>query len=94
MELGPGEIVLILVAVAVLFGAKRLPELARSLGRARTEFRKGLQEEQETISPKPDEGHGVQGTGARGTDVRGTSVGEGGLEGGGADGKELPGPGA
>lgn len=84
MDVGAGEILLILVAVAVLFGAKRLPELARSLGRARTEFCRGLEEEPETGSAKPDEGHGVQGT----------SVGRRGLEGRGAEGKELRGPGA
>jgi sec-independent protein translocase protein TatA len=58
MDLGPGEILLILVAIALLFGAKRLPEFARSLGRARTEFRKGLEEgERSADSAKPDEGH-------------------------------------
>jgi sec-independent protein translocase protein TatA len=64
MDIGPGEILLILVAIAVLFGAKRLPELARSLGRARTEFRKGLEEEPQTRSAEPDEGQRVQGRGA------------------------------
>ena len=56
MDLGPGEILLILVAIALLFGAKRLPEFARSLGRARTEFRKGLEEGERSDSAKPDEG--------------------------------------
>jgi sec-independent protein translocase protein TatA len=59
MDVGPGEILLILVAIALLFGAKRLPELARSLGRARTEFRKGLEEGERSgsaDSAKPDEG--------------------------------------
>ena len=37
---GPSEWVLILVIVLVLFGAKRLPELARGLGQSLNEFRK------------------------------------------------------
>jgi sec-independent protein translocase protein TatA len=57
MDVGPGEIIMILVAIALLFGAKRLPEFARSLGRAKTEFRKGLEEGERSDSAKPDEGH-------------------------------------
>ena len=41
---GPSEWVLILVIVLVLFGAKKLPELARSLGQSMTEFRKAREE--------------------------------------------------
>ena len=32
------------IAVAVLFGAKRIPEMARSIGRAQAEFEMGLRE--------------------------------------------------
>ena len=35
------ELLLILVVVMLLFGAKRLPDLARSLGRSMSEFKKG-----------------------------------------------------
>ena len=41
---GPTEWVLILVIVLVLFGAKKLPELARSLGQGMNEFRKVREE--------------------------------------------------
>lgn len=41
---GPWEIVLIVVIFIALFGAKRIPELARSLGKAKGEFQKGLKE--------------------------------------------------
>ena len=34
MNLGPREIVILLIVVLVLFGAKRLPDSARSLGRS------------------------------------------------------------
>src|ERR1700755_2969305 len=41
---GPTEWVLILVIVLVLFGAKKLPELARSLGQSMNEFRKARED--------------------------------------------------
>jgi sec-independent protein translocase protein TatA len=42
--LGPTEIFVILVLLLLLFGAKRLPELARSLGQGVKEFRKSVRE--------------------------------------------------
>jgi sec-independent protein translocase protein TatA len=44
MRLGWTELLVILLIVLVLFGAKRLPDLARSLGRSLNEFKKGRQE--------------------------------------------------
>ena len=41
---GPSEWMLILIIVLVLFGAKKLPELARSLGQSMSEFRKAREE--------------------------------------------------
>ena len=41
---GGQEILVILVLVLLLFGAKRLPELARSLGQGIKEFRKSVKE--------------------------------------------------
>ena len=43
-NLGFGELMIILVIVLVLFGANRLPELARSLGSSVKEFKKGVSE--------------------------------------------------
>lgn len=43
-NLGYGEILLVLVAVLLLFGAKRLPELARSIGGSVNAFKKGLRD--------------------------------------------------
>jgi sec-independent protein translocase protein TatA len=40
---GP-EWIIILVVVLLIFGARKLPELARSLGASAKEFRKGVQE--------------------------------------------------
>ncbi len=42
--LGWGEAIVVLVVLLVLFGAKRLPELARSLGGSVKELQKGLEE--------------------------------------------------
>jgi sec-independent protein translocase protein TatA len=42
--MGPEWIVVGVIAVAVLFGAKKLPEMARSVGRAQGEFKKGIRE--------------------------------------------------
>ena len=42
--LGYQELLLILVIVLVLFGAQRLPDLARSLGSSVKEFKKGINE--------------------------------------------------
>lgn len=43
-NLGTGEIVIILVVVLLLFGAKRIPELARGLGKGVSSFRQGMNE--------------------------------------------------
>jgi sec-independent protein translocase protein TatA len=44
-KIGGGEILLILLIVLLLFGAARLPKLARSLREARDEFQKGAEED-------------------------------------------------
>jgi len=55
-SLGPQEIVLILVGALILFGAKRLPELGKSLGQGMREFRRslsGVAEEPEKEESRP-----------------------------------------
>jgi sec-independent protein translocase protein TatA len=41
---GGPEWIIILVIVLLLFGAKKLPELARSVGKASREFKKGMKD--------------------------------------------------
>lgn len=48
-NLGTGEIIVILVVVLLLFGAKRIPELARGIGRGVNSFRQGLNEVSDEI---------------------------------------------
>jgi sec-independent protein translocase protein TatA len=45
---GGWEWLILLALVFLLFGAKRLPELARSVGKSMTEFKKGLNEAKES----------------------------------------------
>lgn len=50
---GPTELIVILLLVLVLFGAKRIPEIAAGLGKGIREFKKSLHEIQGEIEP-PD----------------------------------------
>ena len=43
-NIGGPEILIILVVVLLLFGAKKLPDLARSIGASAKEFKKGIEE--------------------------------------------------
>jgi len=55
---GGSEILLVVVLILVLFGAKRLPEFARGLGKAVAELRRALDQiRREIESPrKPPDG--------------------------------------
>lgn len=44
VSLGPTELIIVLLIVMLLFGAARLPKLAKSLGESAREFRKGVNE--------------------------------------------------
>jgi len=45
MNLGGPEMLIVLVVLLLMFGSKKVPELARSLGRAQKEFRDGMKDE-------------------------------------------------
>lgn len=47
MNLGATEIILIVLALFLLFGASRLPQLAKSLGQTRKAFKDGMREAEE-----------------------------------------------
>jgi sec-independent protein translocase protein TatA len=44
MNIGVPELLIVLAVVLLLFGSTKLPKLARSLGQASNEFKKGTQE--------------------------------------------------
>jgi len=44
MNLGPTELIIVLLIVLLIFGGSKLPKLARSMGQAHREFKKGLAE--------------------------------------------------
>jgi sec-independent protein translocase protein TatA len=44
MSLGAPEIILIIFVILLLFGSKKLPDLARSLGKSLNEFKRGQTE--------------------------------------------------
>jgi sec-independent protein translocase protein TatA len=48
-NLGAGEIILILLVILILFGAKKIPELAQGLGKGMREFKKSLKDVEEEI---------------------------------------------
>lgn len=53
--LGTTEIVVIVAAGLVLFGASAVPKFARSLGQAKKEFKKGLKDGEEEQAKGDDE---------------------------------------
>jgi sec-independent protein translocase protein TatA len=53
MNIGPWEIILVLAVLLLLFGARKLPQLARSMGRSTKEFKSGLREG--AVDEKPAE---------------------------------------
>jgi sec-independent protein translocase protein TatA len=50
MSLGPWEIVLVVLVIIILFGGKKIPELARGLGKALKEFRKTTEDLKDEVS--------------------------------------------
>ena len=46
---GATELIILLTIILLLFGAKRIPELARSLGRGKREFHRGASEDADAL---------------------------------------------
>lgn len=55
-QIGMPEILIILLIVLLVFGAKRLPEMGASLGKGIREFKKSLTEVKQNIESGDDEG--------------------------------------
>jgi sec-independent protein translocase protein TatA len=52
-QIGAPEIILILVVLVLLFGAKKLPDLSRSLGRSMRIFKSEIKQMKDDDDPKP-----------------------------------------
>lgn len=48
-NIGATEIILIVLVILLLFGAKKIPELARGIGKGMSEFKKGLRDVEDEI---------------------------------------------
>lgn len=48
-EVGPGELLLLLLIALLLFGPQRLPQVGRSLGKAIREFREALSDDSNSV---------------------------------------------
>ncbi|MCF6270231.1 MAG: twin-arginine translocase TatA/TatE family subunit [Melioribacteraceae bacterium] len=54
-SLGPMEIFIIVAAILILFGAKKIPEFAKGIGKGMKEFKKAVKEVEEDIKMEDDE---------------------------------------
>ncbi len=63
MNVGPTELIIVLIILLVLFGGAKLPKLARSLGQAQKEFKQGVTEGSKAEGSTTDEQSGEQSTG-------------------------------
>lgn len=54
-NLGGGELILLLVIALLVFGAGRLPEAGRTVGKGLREFRRALSEAQDAVMRQPSE---------------------------------------
>lgn len=48
-NIGPMEIILIVIVILLLFGAKKIPEFAQGLGKGMREFKKALKDVEEEV---------------------------------------------
>jgi sec-independent protein translocase protein TatA len=55
-QIGPLEIIIVLIIVLVVFGPKRLPDLGRSLGRGMREFKDSVTGNDRDQLPPPEQG--------------------------------------
>lgn len=68
-QVGATELIILLSIILLLFGAKRIPELARSLGRGKREFHMGASEDADALTEQDklpeDEAKSARPEGAR-----------------------------
>ena len=69
-QVGATELIMLLSIILLLFGTKRIPELARSLGRGTREFRKGASEDADALSEKSELPAGESGAHSEGVKAK------------------------
>jgi len=57
-NIGTPEILLIVLAILILFGAKKIPEFAKGIGKGMKEFKKAIKEVEEDINMSDEENKG------------------------------------
>jgi sec-independent protein translocase protein TatA len=57
-DFGPGELILVLVLVLIVFGAGKLPEVGSALGKGLRSFKDGMREEENR--PKPQDAKQIE----------------------------------
>lgn len=55
MKVGIWQLLIVILLIVLIFGAKKIPEIARALGRSSGEFKKGLKEGNAEATAKVDE---------------------------------------
>ncbi|NKB68048.1 MAG: twin-arginine translocase TatA/TatE family subunit [Candidatus Latescibacteria bacterium] len=58
--MGHWELLVIFLVVLLIFGAKRIPEMAQGMGKGIKEFRKAMRDVQEEIDVNPPAGEGAK----------------------------------
>ena len=60
-NIGIGEIILIVVAILIFFGPKKIPDIAQGIGKGIREFKKAMRDVEDNIkSDKPDERKSIE----------------------------------
>jgi len=54
MGLSPGELLIIVGVIVLLFGAAKIPQLMRSMGQGLSEFKKGIKEGEKDANAEAD----------------------------------------
>jgi sec-independent protein translocase protein TatA len=47
MDIGPGELIIVGIVLLLVFGGSKIPQLAKNLGLAKSEFEKGMHDDEE-----------------------------------------------
>ncbi len=75
-NIGWGEILVVLAVILVIFGAARLPQIAHSVGKSLTSFKKGLRETADDVKDAIKEDGADSTVAADGKDERSSDAGE------------------